>query len=93
MSGPQIWSWVLSILGLVTIYLAGKKYWWAWLFGLCAQVLWLTYGLVYHQYGFIVSSAAYGYIYGRNTLKWFQEKKSAQLKVSRAGHPSMRQGK
>ena len=64
------WSWLLTAVGVFGLYMAGRKVWWAWLIGLGAQVLWLSYAVSTQQYGFIVSAVAYGWVYGKNALTW-----------------------
>jgi hypothetical protein len=66
----EYWSWILTSVGLLGLFLAGMKIWWAWLIGLSAQVLWIVYAIQTEQYGFIVSALAYGFVYGFNALKW-----------------------
>lgn len=64
------WSLLLTAVGVFGLYMAGRKVWWAWLIGLGAQVLWLSYAVSTQQYGFIVSAVAYGWVYGKNALAW-----------------------
>lgn len=66
----ELWSWILTAVGVTGLYLAGKRYWWAWYVGLGAQFLWLAYALSTKQYGFIFSAAAYGWVYLKNGLAW-----------------------
>jgi hypothetical protein len=67
------WSYVLTAVGILGLYLAGRKLWWAWLIGLGAQSLWVAYAVVTKQWGFIVSALAYGWVYARNALRWRAE--------------------
>lgn len=71
----MIWSFVLAIVGIAGIYLAGKKSKWGWGLGLGAQVLWLIFALVTAQYGFILTALAYGAVYGKNLYQWHREDK------------------
>lgn len=66
------WSYILAIVGIFGLYLAGNKVKWAWLIGAAAQVLWIIYGIVTKQYGFILSAVAYAWVYLRNHFKWNQ---------------------
>lgn len=66
------WSWVLTAVGVTGLYFAGQKKPWAWLIGLGAQVLWLAYAIATEQWGFIVSAAAYGWVYARNARLWMR---------------------
>lgn len=73
----MIWSFVLAIVGIAGIYLAGKKSKWGWGLGLGAQVLWLIFALVTAQYGFILTAVAYGVVYGKNLYQWHKEEEPA----------------
>ena len=66
----QYWSWLLASGGLLMLWLAGSGRRSAWILGLCVQVLWLSYGIVTRQWGFVVSSLAYSAVIGRNLAKW-----------------------
>lgn len=66
----QLWSWLLAAVGVTGLLVAGSKYWWGWMIGLGAQVLWFIYAVATRQYGFIVSAFAYGAVYARNALTW-----------------------
>lgn len=65
-----MWSYLLAAIGIFGLWAAGSKKSWGWLIGVGAQLLWIAYGLSTHQYGFIVSALAYGFVYGRNYWKW-----------------------
>jgi hypothetical protein len=66
----MIWSLALAAVGVLGIYLSGKKNYWGWGIGLGAQVLWIVYAVVTQQWGFIISALAYGWVYGKNFLSW-----------------------
>lgn len=70
------WSIALAAIGIFGIYLAGSKSKWGWAVGFFAQVLWFIFAIVTQQYGFILSSVAYGWVYARNYLKWKKELKA-----------------
>lgn len=67
---PQYWSWILTAVGVVGLYLAGSKSRWGWAVGIGAQVLWFAYAIHTRQYGFLVSAFAYGFVYIRNFRAW-----------------------
>lgn len=69
-----IWSISLAAIGILGIYLAGNKSRWGWALGFGAQLLWAVFAVVTGQYGFILSAAAYGFVYGRNYLRWRAER-------------------
>lgn len=67
------WSLVLAAVGVLGLYLAGRKSWTGWAIGLGAQGLWVAYALVTKQYGFLISAGAYGLVYGTNLHRWLTE--------------------
>jgi nicotinamide riboside transporter PnuC len=73
MTAGLIWSVGLAAIGILGIYLAGKKNKVGWAIGLLAQVLWIVFALITAQYGFILSALAYGFVYGKNFLAWRKE--------------------
>lgn len=73
-----IWSLALAAVGVLGIYLSGKKNYWGWGIGLGAQVLWIVYAVVTDQWGFIISALAYGWVYGKNFLTWRRDDAAAQ---------------
>lgn len=71
----QLWSWVLTAVGLTGFVLAGRKVWWCWYINIACQALWFTYAIVTEQYGFIVASLAYTFVFTQNAVKWTREHK------------------
>lgn len=69
----ELWSWLLTAVGVTGLLVAGSKSKWGWAIGLSAQSLWIAYGVTTGQTGFIVSAAVYGSMYVRNFLKWHKE--------------------
>ena len=67
------WSWLLAAVGITGIFLAGSQRKVGWAIGLGAQVLWLAYAVSTGQWGFLVTAIAYGWVYGRNWLRWHRE--------------------
>lgn len=68
----QWWSWGLMAIGVLGLYFAGKAQKRGWMIGLFAQILWIVYAIVSHQWGFIVSAVVYGSMYARNYWLWRQ---------------------
>ena len=76
-----MWSFILEGVGLTGAYLIGRKYWWAWLILFGNSFLWIVYGLVIHQYGFVIASAFYAPLYIKNTIQWKRKKKTIPLEI------------
>lgn len=70
----DLWSWLLTGVGLTCFYLAGRKVWWAWFVGLAGQTLWLAYSLTSQQYGFLAGVALYSVVYAKNARAWTRER-------------------
>ncbi|GGK38139.1 hypothetical protein GCM10010124_33700 [Pilimelia terevasa] len=62
----QLWSWLLTAVGVTGLYLAGRNSWTGWAVGLASQLLWLAYSVTTGQWGFLVSVFAYGAVHARN---------------------------
>lgn len=67
---PLAWSLLLSAIGILGLWLAGRKDWRGWAVGLGAQVLWIAYAVSTEQWGFLLSAFAYGSVYSANWWKW-----------------------
>lgn len=70
----QIWSWILTAVGVSCFFLAGNKVWWAWYVGLAGQVTWALYGVVTQQWGFLVGVVLYTVVYSKNAYQWTRER-------------------
>lgn len=66
----MIWSFLLAAIGIAGLYLAGKKNYWGWGLGVCAQALWAVYAVTTGQWGFLLSAAAYAIVYTKNFFAW-----------------------
>lgn len=71
--GGQMWSWALSAVGILGFLLAGRKIWWAWYVNIANQALWLTYSLITEQWGFLLATAVYTFVFTRNAVLWTRE--------------------
>jgi hypothetical protein len=67
------WSYALTFVGLVGQLLAGRKKTLGWAIGFSAQGLWAAYAVTTGQYGFLIGSLAYGYVYALNWFTWRRE--------------------
>lgn len=64
------WSWGLCLLGSAGLVVVGRKYWWGWLVLLANEILWVVYGWMTGQYGFILAAIIYGAVYLHNINHW-----------------------
>ena len=76
---PQLWSWILTAVGVCSLYLAGRRSVWGWAVGIGAQMLWFAYAVTTKQWGFLVSCFAYGSVYVINFRRWRAETASAEV--------------
>lgn len=75
----QYWGWILSIIGLVGFYLAGKKVWWCWYVNIANQVLWAAYALITDQLGFLLGTAGYLFVFVKNAYTWTRDRHKPEL--------------
>lgn len=61
---------VLSVVTIVAMELAGRKDKRAWAIGLANQVLWVAFIVHTRSWGLLVLTGALIYVYGRNYLRW-----------------------
>lgn len=71
----QLWSWVLTAVGLIGFYLAGKKVWWCWYVNIANQILWASYSIITQQWGFLVGTGFYLFVFVKNAIVWTKEHK------------------
>ena len=64
------WSWLLTAVGVLGLWLAGRKDWRGWAVGLGAQALWVTYAVATRQWGFLASAFCYGAVFSLNLWRW-----------------------
>lgn len=76
----QVWSWILAVSGLTSLYLAGKHDPKAWYVGLFTQCLWVAYSLISGQYGFLASTAAYSLMYVLNIRRDIKKRRETDEK-------------
>lgn len=66
----QLWSWILTAVGLTGFVFVGRKVWWSWYINIACQALWFIYAITTQQYGFIVAAFAYTIIFTMNAISW-----------------------
>ena len=77
----QQWqSWALSIVGVIGIYLTGRKNWRGYAVGIMTECAWVWYAIVTKQWGFIFGSTIYVSVYLFNINKWLAEAKAHSFK-------------
>lgn len=62
--------WLISLVTVYAMYLAGSKDRRTWPLSLVNQALWLTYILAAHAWGLLPMNAALWVIFTRNYFKW-----------------------
>ena len=66
----QLWSWVLSAVGVTGLLVVGRRKWWGWVVAFTNECLWVGYALATRQYGFIFGALAYGSVHLHNAWRW-----------------------
>ena len=76
----QLWSWSLSIIGVIGILLVGHKNWRGYLVGIATECAWVAYSIQTKKWGFIFGSTVYISAYCLNISKWLDEVKRNKIK-------------
>lgn len=61
---------VLSVIGIVSVWLTGDKKTVGWLVGILYNALWILYAVSTGQYLFIVVCLVYIWVYAVGYMKW-----------------------
>ena len=72
----MLWSYVLAGLGILSIYLTGKKLKSGWVVGLVNSGLWIVYGVTSQQFGFVASAVVFIAVQAKNYLEWSGEERN-----------------
>lgn len=64
------WSWALSLIGILSLYLIENMDRRGFLVGLAVEVLWLWYAIATEQWGFAPAVVVYSWLYWRGWKKW-----------------------
>lgn len=67
---PQLWSWMLTVVGVSALFLTLRRSPWGWVLGSSAQLLWFAYAIATRQWGFLASCLTYGTVYALNFRRW-----------------------
>jgi hypothetical protein len=68
-----MWNYIITAVGLAGFYLAGKKVWWCWYVNIFNQILWFTYGVITEQWGFVLGTFFYTFVFVKNAISWTKE--------------------
>lgn len=78
----ELWSYILTAVGLTGFFLAGKKVWWCWYVNIANQILWAAYALITDQLGFLIGTFAYTFVFVKNAYAWTRDRnKSKEPKI------------
>lgn len=67
-------DWILGSAALVLQFFMIKKYWWAPIAGFCYQFFWVYYIMVTREYGFVMPTIGFAFLYMYGMIKWYKEK-------------------
>lgn len=67
------WDYILSVIGLIGFYFAGKKVWWSWYINILNQIFWAIYSITTEQYGFMLATVFYFCLFSRNAFLWTRD--------------------
>lgn len=60
------WSWLLTSIGVASLFCAGSRPRIGWAIAFLAQFLWMAYAIITRQYGFFAGAVLYAIVFARN---------------------------
>lgn len=78
----ELFSWILAAVGIIGVYIAGKKNRWGWAIGGLYQILWILYAYFTKQYPFIIVCVVYLVIYVKNFFEWTETNPAESDKIN-----------
>ena len=75
--------YILSVVTIWTMWMAGNKSPVAWIVGLLNQILWVIWILATHSYGLLPMTGAICFVYARNYLRWSNAEGTAGAPTSK----------
>jgi hypothetical protein len=75
----EYWSWFLSIIGVIGLYITGQKKWQGFAVGVATEVAWIWYSIITKQWGFIFGATIYIAVYLFNIKQWWQDLKNKSI--------------
>ena len=69
----ELFSWLVTVVGLFGFWLAGNKVWWAWYVNIANQVMWVIFAVVSGYYAFLLGTAFYLFVFVKNAIQWTRE--------------------
>jgi hypothetical protein len=69
----QVLTYILSAVGILGFFLAGKKVWWAWYVNIANQLIWLFFSVITQQWGFLIATLFYFVVFSKNAYHWTKE--------------------
>lgn len=75
-------EYLLSILGVLGIFLAGRNIWWAWYITVIVQTFWIVYFFVTHQQSLMIDSMIYFIVFVVNAYYWTKKRNEKVIQDS-----------
>jgi hypothetical protein len=79
----QVLSYLITGIGLIGFWLAGKKIWWCWWVNVANQILWTVFAVVTGYYAFLIGTAFYFVVFTKNAIQWTRDHFKEEEKTQR----------
>jgi hypothetical protein len=77
MNAEHVWTWILfvfEIVGVIGMYVVGRRKWWGWAIVLTHSIPWFIYSVIYGKPGFIAMSFMWWIVNFTNMRRWYRER-------------------
>ena len=75
----EYWSWFLSIIGVIGLYITGQKKWQGFAIGVGTEIAWIWYSIITKQWGFIFGATTYIAVYLFNIKQWWEDLRNKNI--------------
>lgn len=80
MATIELWSWLVTAATIISICLTMRKIWWAPIFGLAHEGLWIIFAVLSGAWPLCIAAGCYTLVYAIAIPKWYRERETKRVK-------------
>lgn len=88
----DIFSYIVTFVGLLGFWLAGRKVWWAWYVNIINQFAWVAFALITEYYAFLIGTMFYMFVFTRNAVLWTKNRNTETKNTSQVAQDAYLEG-